>query len=107
MVLAGNKSVRVDVSQLGGSNPKEGSLRVTKENVIFYSSGGTSEAITVYSNSGSYSISHVPRWCTVQQNGDYFHISCKANKRKKIRSNIFIVSDGYNELTISVSQAGK
>ena len=107
MVLAGNKSVRVDVSQLSGSKPKEGSLRVTKENLIFYSSGGSSEAITVYSNWGSYSITHVPRWCTVQQNSDYFFISCKANKRKKIRSNWFKVSDGYNELIIYVSQAGK
>jgi len=106
-VLAGNKVVRVNVSQLSGTTPKKGSLRVTKENLIFYSSGGSSDAITVYSNSGAFSITHIPRWCTVQQNIDYFIVSCKANKRKKIRSNWFKVSDGYNELIIYISQSGK
>ena len=106
-VLAGNKAVRINVSQLGALRPQQGSLRVTKENLIFPSSGGISESITVYSNTGSYSISHVPRWVTVQEYSDNISVSCKANKRKKTRSNWFKLSDGYNELIIYVSQSGK
>lgn len=106
-VSAGNKTVRVNVSQSSATIAPKGTLRVTKESLIFSSSGGSSEVITVYSNSGSYSISLVPWWCTVQQNSDSFFVSCKANRSKKTRSNWFKVSDGYNELIISVSQAGK
>lgn len=106
-VLAGNKAIRISISQLGATKPPLGSLRVAKENLIFSKSGGRSEAITVYSNTGSYSITRVPRWCTVEQNTDNFFISCKVNKRKKIRSCSFKLSDGYNELRIFISQDGK
>lgn len=106
-VSAGNKVIRVNISQLGASKPPIGSLRVTKENLIFSKSGGRSEAITVYSNTGSYSITRVPRWCTIEQNTDNFFVSCKVNKRKKIRSCSFKLSDGYNELIIFISQDGK
>jgi len=106
-VSAGNKAIRVNINQLGAAKPPIGSLRVTKENLIFSKSGGRSEAITVYSNTGSYSITRVPRWCTVEQNTDNFYVSCKVNKRKKIRSCSFKLSDGYNELRIFISQDGK
>lgn len=106
-VLADKKTVKVNVSQQGALKPQKGSLKVTKENLIFSSPGGISESITVYSYSGSYSISHVPRWFTVHENSDNFSVSCKANKKKKIRYGCFKLTDGYNELIIYVSQAGK
>jgi len=104
-VVAGDKTVRINVSQLGVT--KKSTLSLTKERLSFASSGGKSEAITVNSNASTYSISLVPSWCSVKTYKSYFIVSCNANNNTKSRSDWFEVTAGDNKLKVFINQSGK
>ena len=104
-VSAGDKTVRLSVSQ-SGRTQQATTLSVSKENLSFASSGGK-ESITVTTNVGSYSVSGLPSWCTVQRNTGDFVVSCSANSGSTTRSGYFTVSAGDKTLRLSVSQSGR
>jgi hypothetical protein len=105
-IHAGDKTVRINISQSGEVQKQETTLSVTKEILSFSSSGGRSEAITVYSNANTYSISDVPSWCSVQAYNGYFVVSCDAINSTQSRSDWFEVVAGDQEVKIYVNQAG-
>ena len=105
-VTAGDKTVRVNVSQTGKTST-ETTLSVTKETLSFSSSGGNSEQIKVYSSASSYSISLVPSWCSVQTHSGYFVVTCNTNYGSQSRSDWFKVTAGGKEIKIYVNQAGQ
>ena len=105
-INAGEKTIRINVSQSGIEKKQETTLRVTKENLSFSSSGGKSEKITVYSNADTYSISLVPSWCSVQSYDGYFVVSCNVNYTTQSRSDWFSVIAGNKTVQINISQSG-
>jgi hypothetical protein len=106
-VTAGDKSVRINVSQSGVPPKSETTLSVSKDNLSFSSSGGKSEKITVYSNAGTYSILFVPAWCSYQTYNDgSIVVICNANNRAQSRSDWLKVTAGGKEVTINIAQSG-
>ena len=103
-ITAGNKTIRINVSQSGEKAKPETTLRVTNDNLSFPSSGGNSEEIKVYSNAGNYSISLLPSWCTVKTYNGYFVISCSANYTGQARYSSFQVNAGEKNIKITVNQ---
>lgn len=106
-VVAGDKTVRVNVSQLGVTKGKETTLSVSKKNLSFSSSGGKSERIKVFSIADIYDISFIPRWCTIKKMNDYFVVTCDANSSNQSRTDWFKVTDRNGELKIYVNQSGR
>lgn len=84
---------------------REITLSVSSQDLSFPSSGGKSEPIKVYLNNGTYSVSLVPTWCSVQKYSDYFIVSCNANNGILSRSEWFKVKAGDKDLTINVNQS--
>lgn len=81
-------------------------LSVAKENVSFSSSGGVSDAITVNTNAGTYSVSLIPWYCSVQTYKNHLIVTCKANYTSTSRSEWFKVIAGDIEVKIYVNQTG-
>ncbi|MDR1581735.1 MAG: hypothetical protein LBS55_00485 [Prevotellaceae bacterium] len=87
-------------------SPPATTLSVSKDRLSFYSSGGSSERITVYSNANAYSVSLVPSWCSVQTYNGYFVVTCNANNSAQLRSDWFKVTAGGKEVNIYINQSG-
>jgi hypothetical protein len=106
-VTAGDKTVRVNVSQAGKTPPPPATtLSVSIDSISFPSEGGKSEQISVQGNAGTYSVDILPSWCTVQTYNDYFVITCSANNSYRSRSGWFWVVVGNQAVEIIVNQAG-
>ncbi len=105
-VITGGKSVRINVSQSSVTKKMGTTLTLSKGNLSYPSSGGNSEAITVYSNASTYSFSFVPSWCTVQKFSNYFIVSCSANNWTQARSDWFKVIAEDKEVIVYINQSG-
>lgn len=104
IVSAGSKTQSINIRQSG----KEViiSLGVSKENILFTSSGGNSGQISVNTNAVNFSISLVPSWCSVQSYNGYFIVTCGSNNSTNSRSDWLKVTAGSNEVKVYVTQEG-
>ena len=105
-VSAGDKTVKIDVTQSGNTNQPATSLKISNQNLSFRSSGGKSEQISVYSNAGTYSVSEVPTWCSVQLFDGYFVVTCYTNNSNRSRQSWFAIKSGGIEQRVYVNQEG-
>ena len=81
-------------------------LSITPNTLIFPSDASTN-TINIETNSDSYSISKLPKWCTVIKQKDYIRVSCVKNKRRKARSGSFQIKSGPNLRIVDITQMGK
>jgi hypothetical protein len=101
-VTAGEKSVRINVSQEAKVVAK---LIIPKQNISFAQYGGTSR-VDVITTVGTYSISGLPSWCSIQKGTDFFIVSCSANTTRSLRTDYFSVTAGGTTVKVKVSQEG-
>ncbi len=108
MVVAGDKTVRINVSQSGKKEETktETTLSATKSGLWFSSSGGRSEQIKIFSNAPYYSVSLVPSWLKVETHSGFIVVICTTNNSNVSRSGWFKVTAGEKELRITVNQEG-
>ncbi len=83
-------------------------LTVDANELLFYSKGGTSNAVTV-STDGTYSISCSDNWLNVSQSGNTFTVTASENDTKDARIGKIIISltdlkEGSYSLTLTVTQ---
>lgn len=103
-VTAGDKEIKINVSQYGAVRKSTTKLGVSSENVILPASGGLRKKIEIYSNSATYTTLLVPKWCSVKERVGYIVISFSRNNDSNPRSGSFKVSAGDNEVTIFIKQ---
>ncbi len=105
-VTAGDKTIRVDVTQSGIATKTATTLTISRQNISFTASGGRT-IIDVKTNASDYQIRLLPRWCTVVAKHDtWFTISCGPNSSPRSRNSGFKVIAGDKEVEITVNQAG-
>jgi hypothetical protein len=97
-----NQKVRVVVTQ----DPRY--LRVDTREILFYSKGGTSEAITV-STDGTYKITCSDSWFSVSQSSNTFTVTATENSDKDPRIGFVTIAltdlkEGTHSLTLTVTQ---
>ena len=91
----------------GEGKPTTTMLTVSKEQLSFPSSGGSSEQIKVNSSTGTYSVSLIPSWCSVYKGTGYIVVTCNNNYNStQSRSDWFKITAGNKEVKIYVNQAG-
>lgn len=106
-VKAGDKSEQLYVYQAGGKViDQPTTLSVSQESIYFDAKGGSSSAITVYSNAKTYSVSMMPSWCTIKYYSGYFVVICSPSNSYS-RSDWFYVNAGDKQLKITVKQDGR
>ena len=103
-VSAGNKSVRLPISQAGKTVSVTPILSLTQTNLNFKASGGN-ERIVVTTNSSTYNVRLLPSWCTVEKFSTFFIVKCDANSNGSIRKDYFEVESGGEVVRVNVSQA--
>ena len=100
-LVAGEKKVRVSVTQPGGDI----SLSVSSDNISFNASGGT-KAVTVTTN-GSWQIStNTVSWGNLTRNGNQLSIRAEKNNSSSQRSGSIVIKAGNEKKRITVSQSG-
>ena len=100
-LVAGEKNVRVSVTQSGG----EISLSLSSDDVNFNASGGT-KTVTVATN-GTWQIgSNSTSWGHVSKNGNQISIRADRNNGSSQRSGSIIIKAGNKEKNIYISQSG-
>lgn len=97
-----NQNVRVVVTQDARY------LRVDTREILFYSKGGTSEAITV-STDGAYEITCSDSWLSVTQSSNIFTVTATENSEIDTRTGTVTIAltdleDGTYSLTLTVTQ---
>ena len=97
-----NQKVRVVVTQDARY------LRVDTREVLFYSKGGTSEAITV-STDGTYSVTTPQSWLSITQSANTFTITASENSGTDTRFGKIVIAltdlqEGTYSLTLDVTQ---
>ena len=101
-VTAGDKEVRIDISQSGMVT----NLSVSTTNLSFSASGGAQE-IKVTTNAGKFDISGLPDWCSVTKYANSFTLYCFQNTRYSARNYWFWVSAGGKDVRININQSAK
>lgn len=96
------RSVNILVSQ------KARYLTVDANELLFYSKGGTSNAVTI-STDGTYSINCSDNWLTISRNGDSFTVTASENDTKdarigKITISLTDLKEGSYSVTLTVTQ---
>ena len=96
------RSVNILVSQ------KARYLTVDANELLFYSKGGTSNAVTI-STDGTYSINCSDNWLTISRNGDSFTVTASENGTKdarigKITISLTDLKEGSYSVTLTVTQ---
>lgn len=96
------RSVNILVSQ------KARYLTVDANELLFYSKGGTSNAVTI-STDGTYSINCSDNWLTISKNGDSFTVTASENDTKDVRIGKITISltdlkEGSYSVTLTVTQ---
>lgn len=99
------RSVNIFVSQ------KAQYLTVDANELLFYSKGGTSNAVTI-STDGTYSINCSDNWLSISRNGDSFTVTASENNTKNARIGKITISltdlkEGYYAVTLTVFQLSK
>lgn len=97
-----NQSIKVVVTQDARY------LNVDTREILFYSKGGTSEAITV-STDGQYQISCSDSWFTISQSSNTFRVTASENTTNDPRIGSIIIAltdlaEGSYTLTLTVTQ---
>ena len=97
-----NQKVRVVVTQDARY------LRVDTREVLFYSKGGTSEAITV-STDGTYSVTTPQSWLSITQSANTFTVTASENSGTDARFGKIVIAltdlqEGTYSLTLDVTQ---
>ncbi len=97
-----NQKVRVVVTQDARY------LRVDTREVLFYSKGGTSEAITV-STDGTYSVTTPQSWLSITQSANTFTVTTSENSGTDTRFGKIVIAltdlqEGTYSLTLDVTQ---
>lgn len=87
------------------SKPKTTTLSLSKTDISFDSSGGSSN-ISVDTNYSSYIINFLPSWCTVQKYDKYFVINCSKYNGSTSRKDYFNVISGDKTIRVNVVQQG-
>lgn len=105
-VSAGNKSVRLPISQAGKTLSVTPILSLSQTNLNLNGSGG-SERIVVTTNSSTYNVRLLPSWCTVEKFSTFFIVKCDANSNGSIRKDYFEVESGGLVVRVNVSQAAE
>jgi hypothetical protein len=102
-VSAGDKTVRISVSQSGKGKT---TLTTSTQNISFTTSGGKA-LIDVKTNAGDFQITYLPSWCRVgNKYSTWFSLECDANNKGRSRSDWFKVTADGKEVKIYVKQAG-
>jgi hypothetical protein len=104
-VTAGNKTIRVNISQLGVVRKAETMLNVSMQDISFEATGGE-KSVSVTTNADKYEIEYLPNWCTVTKYSTWFGITCNANSSIQRRDSWFNVLAGNKALRINISQSG-
>ena len=100
-LVAGEKKVRVSVTQSGG----DVSLSVSSDDMYFNASGGT-KTVTVTTN-GTWQIgSNTTSWGHVSKNGNQLSIRADRNNSSSQRSGSVVIKAGNKEKRVYISQSG-
>lgn len=108
-----NRSANVYFDALGRSvnifvSQKARYLTVDANELLFYSKGGTSNAVTI-STDGTYSINCSDNWLTISRNGDSFTVTASENGTQETRIGKITISltdlkEGSYSVTLTVTQ---
>lgn len=108
-----NRSANVYFDALGRSvnilvSQKARYLTVDAHELLFYSKGGTSNAVTI-STDGTYSINCSDNWLSISRNGDSFTVTASENDTKEARIGKITISltdltEGSYSVTLTVTQ---
>lgn len=108
-----NRSANVYFDALGRSvnilvSQKARYLTVDANELLFYSKGGTSNAVTI-STDGTYSINCSDNWLSISRNGNSFTVTASENNTKDARIGKIIISltdlkEGSYSVTLTVTQ---
>lgn len=108
-----NRSANVYFDALGRSvnilvSQKARYLTVDANELLFYSKGGTSNAVTI-STDGTYSINCSDNWLAISRNGDSFTVTASENDTKDVRIGKITISltdlkEGSYSVTLTVTQ---
>ncbi len=102
-VIAGDKTIRVNVVQQGTSQKTETNLSLSKTNLYFLKNGGD-ENIIVTTNNNNFSIELIPSWCTFQKFSNSIIVTCLQNNTNQSRSDWFKITAGNKEVKVYVNQ---
>ena len=108
-----NRSANVYFDALGRSvnilvSQKARYLTLDANELLFYSKGGTSNAVTI-STDGTYSINCSDNWLSISRNGDSFTVTALENETKDARIGEITISltdlkEGSYSVTLTVTQ---
>lgn len=108
-----NRSANIYFDALGRSvnilvSQKARYLTVDANELLFYSKGGTSNAVTI-STDGTYSINCSDNWLTISRNGNSFTVTASENDTKdarigKITIPLTDLKEGSYSVTLTVTQ---
>jgi len=104
-VRAGNKTIRVNISQEGVAQKIETSLSLSKTN-LFFSNNGGDENILITTNYNNFTVELIPSWCTFQKFSNSIIVTCLQNKSNQSRSDWFKITAGNKEVKVYVKQDG-
>lgn len=106
VVTAGDKTVRVNISQAGKTTSVT-TFSTSTQNLFFNSNGGRA-IIDVKINGSGYQVTSLPAWCKVGvKRSGWFSLVCDVNNSYQPRSDYFIVRAGGKEVKIYVNQEGR
>lgn len=106
-VIAGDKTIRVNVVQQGTASVKENYLNVSKINLNFSPESNGYENVTISTNASDFYVSLVPSWCVITKYKDYIIVSCESYiGNTSSRSDWFKISAGNKEVKVYVKQEG-
>ena len=100
-LVAGEKKVRVSVTQSGGDI----SLFVSSDDMYFNASGGT-KTITVTTNGTWQIATNTTSWGHVSKSGNQLSIRADKNNSSSQRSGSVVIKAGNNEKRVYISQSG-
>jgi hypothetical protein len=104
-VKAGDKTIRVNISQEGVAQKIESSLSLSKISLSFPKEGGD-ENITVITNASDFSVIFLPTWCTIKKFKDYITVTCLSNKDTQSRSDWFKIFVENKDIKVAINQSG-
>lgn len=107
MVTAGDKTVRINVSQAGKNQTTNTITLSTSTQDLSFDANGGRTVIDVKTNASDYRIGLLPNWCKVEaKHPGWFSLVCDAHYSNQSRSNWFYIRAGGKEIRIDIRQSG-
>lgn len=83
-------------------------LTIDHQSILFYSKGGTSEAVTV-STDGTYTITAQDSWISIHQTANTFTVTASENTSNDVRSGVIVIAlsnllEGAYSISLPVNQ---